>query len=149
MLILSDYEDPEYGRTYDIFYNAAHVGHLEISAGFDFTNAPGHAYLQAGAVRVQLIVHRPLALPFASLTEFLETLASFLVTRDKTDRAEQAAVTSRAIQSVLWDAAQSDAYGAPLDVQWSGHPTSYLIARNAYRARQGPDDIAASAVLGP
>lgn len=133
-LMLSDHDDPEHGRTYDVFYNVLPTGRLELSASFDMTRGLAASYREDRFVRLQLSIERPLSLPFKSVTDLLELLAAFVVARNAEDLAERSRAASRALQAVLWDALQTETYGLPIDICWFGQPMSYLRARDARRA---------------
>lgn len=131
-LMLSDYDGPEHGRTYDVFYNQVRLGRLELSASFDLADGLA-AYSLRRVIRLQLSVHTPLALPYSSITEFLNLLASFAASRDAADLAQQYRIALDALQAILWDAVQSGSYGMPLEICWHGHAASYFRARDVER----------------
>jgi hypothetical protein len=134
MLLLGEYDQPEYGRVYDLFYNSAPTGRVEISASFDMS-AGAKPYREAQCVRLQVSINRPLALPYEDLTSFLGLISGFTAARNSQEISEHFNVASHSLQAVIWDALRSNDGGVDLNFQANGHPTSYLLARQARKAR--------------
>lgn len=102
-----------------------------MSASFDISDNIGAPYSLRRIVRLQLSIQTPLALPYSSITEFMNKLAAFAVSRDAADIARHARATLDALQGILWDALQSCSYGMPLEICWHGHPAAYFRVRDA------------------
>jgi hypothetical protein len=136
MLSLIDNDQPEYGRVYDLFYNVVPTGRVEICASFDMSaHRLFQPYRERQFVNLQVEIYRPLALPYEALTFFLGSISGFTAARSSQEISEHFHAASRSLQAVIWEALRSNDDGPNLRFGANGHPTSYLLARQARKAR--------------
>ena len=131
-------DSPEFGRRYDIFYNQARLGTLEVSAGYD---SHGNAYsIETANVRTDISLGMIRLLHFDEITEFLNAIA-FHVT-DCTDGSVEQLKTQQsfrtAMTKVLWYGQQISEYEdldgqdlGDLSLTLYGNPSFYFRRRKA------------------
>lgn len=123
--------DPIHGRAYDLFYNRVRLGKVEISACFDFSITPMRGYAENPTVELSVELSCPLALPFHSVEQLLNSLARWTVAHENGAFSRCSAAISRALIAVLWDGMQNQVGSLPLEIRLAGAPTAYLAHRAA------------------
>jgi len=123
---------PMFGRTYDIFYNQARVGKIEIRGGVFFGK-------KERTVTPKLELDWVRLLGYHEVTELLDSLVAHVVDPSP-QSGERAAVTNAinaAMLKVLWDAYRISEFDSPDDMDWGelelhlrGTPTWYFDRRD-------------------
>jgi hypothetical protein len=150
-LRLSLADSPDFGRRYEVFYNQARLGTLEVAAMID---SKGKDYSTAAnpCVRTYVSLHMVRLLHFDDISELLNVIALH-VTDDSSDGSAERLKTRQfidaAMMKALWSGQQISEYEDLDDQDWGelsltlyGTPSFYFRRKKAPSAANRASEIA-------
>lgn len=121
---------PVHGRRYDVFYNHARLGTVEISADpMNYTSEKPTVFTSVELEHVRLV-------PFDDVYGFLVTIAAKVSAADAGEYAKAQIAVHRALIAAVWPMDQEERpLGGAVDLNFHGSAATYLQYRQTVRER--------------
>jgi hypothetical protein len=132
-LALSDFDDPAFGRRYDLFHRQIDIGTLEIAPDLHYTRATPSVFVNLQMDWVRL-------LSFASINRFLYCVAAHVCETRGTAWSEAKSTIDRAMTEALWESQRitennlGENYGT-LELRLHGLARLYFRRKSAPRSQ--------------